>query len=193
MRWMVPSSKVGSGDWDIRTAGAGLGARRTAGFRAGRGAAPGPTCAHTGADTAMAAPSAATMIDFRMGSPSLAGGNPIGMAVFGPAYPSPAKPGQSHMGEQIRIVDGTDRVQKQRDSCLVHAYAIALPAKRGRVGERSEPGLGDQACYAGRSARPPTRPASLRSHSRRFASAFLMLRTAAEGRLCHPPPLRGGG
>src|SRR5712692_1390735 len=40
--------------------------------------------------------------------------------------------GQSHMGEQIRIVDGTDRVQKQRDSCLVHAYAIALRL-RGRV------------------------------------------------------------
>src|SRR5712691_11808355 len=70
MRWMVVSSKVGSGDWDIRTTGAGLGARVAAGFRLGRAAAPGPTCAHTGADTAMAAPSAATMIDFRMGSPS---------------------------------------------------------------------------------------------------------------------------
>src|SRR6266851_2158542 len=136
MRWMVPSSKVGSGDWDIRTAGAGLGARRTAGFRAGRGAAPGPTCAHTGADTAMAAPSAATMIDFRMGSPSLAGGNPIGMAVFGPAYPSPAKP--------------------------------------GRVGERSEPGLGDQACYAGRSARPPPDPP-------RYARRATLPRFAGEG------------
>src|SRR5712691_3048685 len=153
MRWMVASSKVGSGDWDIRTTGAGLGARVAAGFRLGRAAAPGPTCAHTGADTAMAAPSAATMIDFRMGSPSLAGGNPIGMAVFGPAYPS--------------------------------------PAKRGRIGERSEPGWGTKLAMPGDQQEPPTRPASLRSHSRRFASAFLMLRTAAEGRLCHPPPLRG--
>src|SRR6266568_5714258 len=35
------------------------------------------------------------------------------------------------MGEQRRIVVGTDRVQKQRDSGLVHAYAIPLPASGG--------------------------------------------------------------
>jgi hypothetical protein len=44
---------------------------------------------------------------------------------------SGAPAGQSHMGEQKRIVDGTERVQKQRDSCLVHAYAIALGAPGG--------------------------------------------------------------
>src|SRR5712692_11211664 len=47
--------------------------------------------------------------------------------------PPPLGAGQSHMGEQIRIVDGTDRVQKQRDSCLVHAYAIALACGGGNA------------------------------------------------------------
>src|SRR5712691_9728717 len=57
-----------------------------------------------------------------------------------------------------------------------------------RYGSR-EAGEGRRAKRAG--VGDPTRPASLRSHSRRFASAFLVPRTAAEGRLCHPP-LRGG-
>src|SRR5262249_17317194 len=61
---------------------------------------------------------------------------------------------------------------------------------RGRVGERSEPGWGQSLLRLALS-KNPTRPASLRSQSRRFASAFLAPRTAAEGRLCHPP-LRGG-
>ncbi len=61
---------------------------------------------------------------------------------------------------------------------------------QGEVGEQSEPGGGQTLPLAQPETPPDRRSLRSRRHSRRFASAFLALRTAARGRLCSP--FRGG-